>query len=137
MSTQTARPVVRYHVDGMHCASCVGRVEHALESVSGVSEVSVNLATNEARVTTDGTDVDETQLRSAVEAAGYKLLPIERKHGATHDHDAHDHAHDHAAGNQSVRLIVAVVLGIAVMAIQMSDIEIPGRNWILLGLSLM
>lgn len=32
-------------VEGMSCASCVGRVEAALRKVEGVREVSVNLAT--------------------------------------------------------------------------------------------
>src|SRR5436305_1824532 len=37
-------------IGGMHCASCVSRVESALKSVPGVSEASVNLATDTARV---------------------------------------------------------------------------------------
>ncbi|KAG1180776.1 hypothetical protein G6F35_016115 [Rhizopus arrhizus] len=37
-------------VEGMTCASCVGRVERALRAVPGVSEASVNLATERATV---------------------------------------------------------------------------------------
>ena len=37
-------------IDGMSCASCVGRVEKALRQVPGVLEATVNLATNSARV---------------------------------------------------------------------------------------
>ena len=37
-------------VEGMTCASCVGRVERALRKVPGVSEASVNLATERATV---------------------------------------------------------------------------------------
>ena len=37
-------------VSGMHCASCVGRVESALKAVPGVAEASVNLLTGEAAV---------------------------------------------------------------------------------------
>ena len=40
-------------IGGMHCASCVGRVEKALRGVVGVNEASVNLATGEARVSFD------------------------------------------------------------------------------------
>jgi Cu+-exporting ATPase len=36
------------HVDGMSCASCVGRVESALSSVEGLSGVQVNLASETA-----------------------------------------------------------------------------------------
>lgn len=59
-------------VGGMTCASCVARVERALKSVPGVQNVSVNLATESARVVAaDGEDVD-ARLRRAVRAAGYE-----------------------------------------------------------------
>ena len=47
------RPAVTLPVEGMTCASCVGRVEKALRGVPGVVSASVNLATNSARVLTD------------------------------------------------------------------------------------
>ena len=37
-------------IDGMTCASCAGRVEKSLAKVPGVRSVSVNLATEQARV---------------------------------------------------------------------------------------
>lgn len=40
-------------VEGMSCASCVGRVERALEAMPGVSEPSVNLATERVDVEFD------------------------------------------------------------------------------------
>ncbi|MGJ3702443.1 heavy metal translocating P-type ATPase [Variovorax sp. AFSI2.2] len=59
-------------VGGMTCASCVARVERALKSVPGVQDVSVNLATESARVVAaDGEDID-VRLRRAVRAAGYE-----------------------------------------------------------------
>jgi len=59
-------------VGGMTCASCVARVERALKSVPGVQDVSVNLATEWARiVAADGEDMD-ARLRRAVRAAGYE-----------------------------------------------------------------
>jgi len=42
---------VTLNVGAMTCASCVGRVERALAAVPGVLEVSVNLASETARVT--------------------------------------------------------------------------------------
>jgi Cu+-exporting ATPase len=41
-------------IAGMTCASCAGRVERALRKVSGASGVSVNLATEQARVQAPG-----------------------------------------------------------------------------------
>jgi Au+-exporting ATPase len=59
-------------IEGMTCASCVGRIERALQAVPGVATVSVNLATERASVTTDG-PVDRKRLVAAVESAGYAV----------------------------------------------------------------
>ena len=57
-------------IEGMTCASCVGRVERALLKVSGVRSASVNLANERARVEVLGA-IDPAVLVQAVEAAGY------------------------------------------------------------------
>lgn len=57
-------------IEGMTCASCVGRVERALAAVPGVHEVTVNLATETASVQAEP-DVEPARLAAAVEQAGY------------------------------------------------------------------
>ena len=52
----------------MTCASCVARVERALKSVSGVTNASVNLATERAHVIGQA---DPAALIRAIEDAGY------------------------------------------------------------------
>lgn len=59
-------------IHGMTCASCVGRAERALKKVPGVQEVSVNLATESARVMVQPSDQIEARLRRAVRDAGYE-----------------------------------------------------------------
>ncbi len=59
-------------IEGMTCASCAGRVERSLAGVPGVTEASVNLATEAASVRTDGS-VGLAVLRAAVEKAGYSV----------------------------------------------------------------
>lgn len=59
-------------IEGMTCASCVARVERSLAGVPGVTEASVNLATEAASVRTDGS-VELAALRAAVEKAGYAV----------------------------------------------------------------
>jgi Cu+-exporting ATPase len=61
-------------VQGMTCASCVGRVERALQRVPGVSDVSVNVASERARVTAHGAGL--ASLLAAVRAAGYDATPV-------------------------------------------------------------
>lgn len=57
-------------IDGMTCASCVGRVERALLKVPGVRSAAVNLASERAHVEVLGTP-DPAALIQAVGAAGY------------------------------------------------------------------
>lgn len=58
----------QYNVTGMSCASCVARVEKAVNKVEGVTSCSVNLLTNSMSV--DG-DVKSSDVINAVEKAGY------------------------------------------------------------------
>ncbi|AKG54119.1 metal transporting ATPase [Dehalogenimonas sp. WBC-2] len=58
-------------IGGMTCASCVRHVEGALKSVSGVGEVTVNLATGKALVEYDPARASLTDLKKAVEDMGY------------------------------------------------------------------
>ncbi len=61
-----------FKIEGMTCASCVARVEKALNAVPGVRSASINLATEKASVQADaGTGVDA--LTAAVEKAGYAV----------------------------------------------------------------
>jgi Cu+-exporting ATPase len=68
------REEVALGIEGMTCASCVGRVEKALCAVPGVLNASVNLATERARVETAG-GVSVDALLGAVEKAGYRGVP--------------------------------------------------------------
>lgn len=59
-------------IEGMTCASCVGRVERALKAVPGVADAVVNLATEKASITTK-VPVDASTLVEAVEDVGYEV----------------------------------------------------------------
>ena len=61
-------------VAGMTCASCVARVERALQKVDGVVDATVNLATERANVTYAPLEVDVERLKAAVAAAGYEVI---------------------------------------------------------------
>ena len=66
MPTQFDLPIA-----GMTCASCAGRVEKSLAKVPGVTSVSVNLATEQARVQAPADSLPA--LIEAVEQAGYSV----------------------------------------------------------------
>lgn len=75
-SNVASSQTVRLHIEGMHCASCVARVESALRAVDGVADARVNLATNSA--TLDCAAVPNTQaLLAAVRNAGYDAQRVD------------------------------------------------------------
>ncbi|WP_071796124.1 heavy metal translocating P-type ATPase [Natronohydrobacter thiooxidans] len=104
-------------IEGMSCASCVGRVERALAAVPGVAEATVNLATERATVT--GT-ADIAALLAAIEGAGYTA----RQRQATSDDSA---AERREAEAEALRrdVIIAGALTLPVFVLEMGSHVIP------------
>ncbi|MGH8388050.1 MAG: heavy metal translocating P-type ATPase [Pseudomonas sp.] len=73
---------IELNIDGMTCASCVGRVERALNKVPGVKSVSVNLANERAHLELLG-QIDPQTLIAAVTKAGYAASVWEAEHPST------------------------------------------------------
>ena len=63
-------------IDGMHCASCVVRVEKALRGVPGVKEAVVNLATRQANVVYDPARATADAMAQSVERVGYRVRNV-------------------------------------------------------------
>jgi copper chaperone len=61
-----------YTVDGMTCEHCVASVTEEISELDGVSAVAVELSTGAVTVTS-AQPLDTTDVRTAVEEAGYKL----------------------------------------------------------------
>ena len=57
-------------ISGMSCDACVSHVSKALQSVAGVANVSVDLASASAHI--EGKDLDADKLIAAVEEEGYE-----------------------------------------------------------------
>lgn len=69
---ESAESSLTIPIEGMTCASCVGRVEQSLAAVDGVRSVSVNLANEKATIVA-ANSVERASLASAIEAAGYRV----------------------------------------------------------------
>lgn len=61
-------------IEGMTCASCAKAVERAAKKLDGVSEASVNFATEKLTVKFDGSKLSLIELNSAIEKAGYNAV---------------------------------------------------------------
>ena len=69
---------VRLPIRGMTCATCAGRVEHALNTLPGVA-ATVNLADEQADLHFDSDQTTPAQLAACVQTAGYDIRPDRRE----------------------------------------------------------
>jgi P-type Cu+ transporter len=115
-------------IGGMTCATCAGRVEKALNALSGV-HAAVNLASEKADIRYEPGSVAAMDLVAAVRRAGYEAeLPTT---------DAARGAQSAAAAErrlraESLRLVAAVVLSAPLLA-PMLGVGVPG--WLQLALA--
>ncbi|MFV5264029.1 heavy metal translocating P-type ATPase [Acinetobacter courvalinii] len=111
---------VELSIEGMTCASCVSRVEKALNAVNGVSTANVNLATERATVT--GTASIES-LIAAIDKAGYDAKAIQ---AATPDQTEQREKKDQERAELKRDLIIATILALPVFILEMGSHLIPG-----------
>ena len=64
------REQLTYSVPGMHCAHCERAVKEEVAGVPGVAAVDVDL--EKKVVVVHGSDLNDAQLRAAIEEAGYE-----------------------------------------------------------------
>lgn len=102
-------------ITGMHCASCVGRVESALKSTPGVSSASVNLATERATVTVDPNTAELDQMRNRVRDAGYDLVKRESGLSIQEEADALRRERRERSDAWKKRLLAGIVMGIPLL----------------------
>ena len=135
---------VELQIAGMTCASCANRIERKLNKLDGVT-ASVNYATEKATVTHEG-DVSHDVLVSAVEAAGYSVVPKpaprpvitdtsarhqEHLGGHAGGHpDGHEgpHVGSHVGEDERQRLLVSALLTVPVIAMAMVP-ALQFTNW--------
>ncbi len=72
----TAKDVI-IPIQGMTCAACTKTIERVVGKLDGVVNVSVNLATEKARVQYYPETVHLSQIKQVISKAGYKALEIE------------------------------------------------------------
>lgn len=109
-------------VDGMTCASCVGRVERALKAVPGVTEATVNLATERASVRGAA---DMQALIAAIAGAGYTARPIEASVKGDEEMAERKDAERRALRRD---FFIAAALALPVFLLEMGSHVIPGAH---------
>jgi Cu+-exporting ATPase len=109
---------VELAVTGMTCANCAANIERALnKKVSGVVKASANFASERAVVEYIPGVVDLQQLISAIEAAGYGVIPPE---DTADEKDAEQIARQAEIRDQTRKFIVGVVFALPLFVLSMA-----------------
>ncbi|KAB2792206.1 copper-translocating P-type ATPase [Brucella anthropi] len=113
-------------IEGMTCASCVGRVEKALKAVPGVTNAVVNLATEKATIQGSA---DAAVLVAAIEGAGYDARVIATAAG-TSQSETDDRAEKKEAERRELTrdFTIAAVLTVPVFILEMGSHVVPGMH---------
>lgn len=132
--TPAAR-TIELNIDGMTCASCVGRVEKALQKVPGVLEASVNLANETASI--EAVSANPAALVSAVEAAGYSAS-LRDASGAAAAAEAEEARRAAIGRRELAHVLIAALLSVPlvlpmILAVFGLNLAIPG--WVQLALA--
>ena len=109
-------------IDGMSCASCVARVEARIKTIPGVTDASVNLATETADVTYTESMVSPTDVATTLTESGYPSTP--RTPTSSNDESLRV---DHSSDLKRLT-ILATVLAIPVFAMEMGSHLFPFVN---------
>jgi len=115
-------------VTGMHCAACAHKVERALRSVPGVRAVTVNLATERARVDVASESHALSALRDAAAAAGYGIP--EEIAITPQSREAKQAERALEARGLLRRLVVGAILSLPVLVGSMPDLFPWAPNWL-------
>lgn len=118
-------------IEGMSCASCVGRVERALAATEGVSSASVNLAIRKAHLVLNK-PIPAEQLIQAVEAAGYQAHSIQMN-------ERQDSAIAHEKERQELvrNLRLSLIATLPVFVMEMGSHMIPAlHHWLMANLGI-
>lgn len=110
-------------VEGLNCASCVGRVERALNAAPGVLEASVNLATKTAHVRYAAGATAPLRLAAISTDAGYAAHP---RDGETREAEEPDEVTPLAR-----QTLIAALLALPVFILEMGGHMIPAfHHWV-------
>lgn len=114
-------------VSGMTCGACLASITEALNAVDGVSQASVSLITEEAKVVFDKLKVNPDKLIQAIEDCGFDAKLIK-----THDLSAN--FHKPAATINTVVGIEGMTCGACLASITEALENLPGVNQVSISL---
>lgn len=123
-----AQSEVTLRIEGMTCASCVGRVERALQAVPGVVSASVNLAAESAQVAYLPGVAQVAELMRAADGAGY---PARLAEEAADEAAQADQRRREETARLSRQVLLAGLLTLPVFLVEMGGHIVPVlHHWV-------
>jgi Cu+-exporting ATPase len=122
-------------ITGMTCANCVATVTKALTKAEGVSEASVNFATEKATVAFDETKITADKLISIVQDRGYGAALYNPGADLAEQEAAQKHEIDEIRDLFLFSLLLAVPSFIISMVLMWAGVMIPYKDFILWALA--
>ncbi|MDN5277483.1 MAG: P-type Cu+ transporter [Clostridiales bacterium] len=113
---EPSRREVSISIGGMTCAACAKAIERAIKRLPGVDEVSVNLATEKARVVYNPAMVRLSEIKQAIIKAGYK--PLEAEDGEQRV-DQEKLRRQRELKDLRTRLVVSIIFAVPLLYIAM------------------
>ena len=115
-------------VQGMSCASCVSRVEDALQNVDGVLSADVNLATDRATVRYVPGAAQPADFTTAIRDAGYDVVDTS---GSADRSDVEKKAREEEKQSMKGRFFWALFFALPVFVLEMGFMHVPTMEaWI-------
>lgn len=110
---------IQLKVEGMHCASCVNRIEKAIEQIPGVLKANVNLTLEQVNISYLTYLVDLHQIEEVIEEAGYSVV----KEAEIKDSDWEKQRHKTYSLKLKKKLLFSLILTVPILFISLLEMS--------------
>jgi Cu+-exporting ATPase len=108
---------IKLKISGMHCTSCTIVIEKELEKIAGVTDLSVNFATEKATIEYDENKTTVFNLLEAIKKVGYRAALYEPMEMTGENH-MHHHSNE---SSYYKKFILSLILSLPLIYFMLSD----------------
>lgn len=109
-------------ISGMHCASCVRRVEQSLENTPGVISATVNLATERATVIYAPSDTSVSRVIQAIKDTGYEAEEADRTWDRRREEGTREKERQEETRSHFMRFLISALFSLPLISLMLSHL---------------
>lgn len=121
MNSKENKKKAKLKITGMTCATCVRTIENSLRNLDGIISVNVNLGAEKAFVTYNPKVITISDMKKAIEDAGYQYLGLEGEDVE----DLEKKAREKDLKEKQNRFTIGFAVGIPLMILMYLPIKLP------------